>query len=596
MATKYFRNNGTSWNTDANWSTTTGGSADTTKPTASDAVILDDNSKSSCVIDAACVCLSLTCNTASHEYAGTLSHSGSNDLTVSGDLLFSSGMTYTPNSRKITINANANIKSAGKTFYNLQFTGGTGKTYTLQDDATVSNTFTCATNDTATNTVNGYKLYIQKDMGFSTTIRNNMTGTTEVHFTAVSGTQTITVPAPNKYSAIYNPVVINSGGTVTFSANAYIYFKNITFTAGTFNFPRYGYFTGTLTYNGGTLSVGSTLFVLQNADITFSSAFLGAISSFYDFDFRSGASGNTLTLEADMYVSNALRSLGTDTKTYTINGSYKIYASGDFSFGSLICHLAGTSTIEFTGSNNQSLSTGGAATNSISNPIIFNKSDGTFTFSNSEPVFLQGDVTFTAGSVSFGSALIYYLAGTMTYNGGTIDAGTSTLRPMSGTLNTGGITWYNIATYCTSSSTLNLSGDLNISNNLTLTGNAGASWTWTVNTANSSKIVIAGNIDHSSATSSHLTMAGSAQILLNGTGSQSITGNVSYSKTISNVVVVTKVSGIFSSISKVYYTNASGLTVTAPNYPAITDTKVATSYGQSLTGTLAVTAANTFVS
>jgi len=74
MSTKYYIGSGSDWNTDANWSTTSGGSADTTFPTGADDAIFDAAS-GSCTLDAAVACLSLAIGRSGSLYAGTLAFS-----------------------------------------------------------------------------------------------------------------------------------------------------------------------------------------------------------------------------------------------------------------------------------------------------------------------------------------------------------------------------------------------------------------------------------------------------------------------------------------------------------------------------------------
>jgi len=71
MTTKYYRSNNSDWNTDANWSTTSGGGADTTFPTAGDDAIFDDNS-GNCTLDLAAACDKITIGTVGALYTGTL--------------------------------------------------------------------------------------------------------------------------------------------------------------------------------------------------------------------------------------------------------------------------------------------------------------------------------------------------------------------------------------------------------------------------------------------------------------------------------------------------------------------------------------------
>ena len=91
LATKYLRGAGTgSWNTDASWSTTSSaGSANTTKPVAADAVILDSGSAATCTIDVGNqACTSIVCA----GFTGTLTFTTFN-ITTTGTVTLASGMT-----------------------------------------------------------------------------------------------------------------------------------------------------------------------------------------------------------------------------------------------------------------------------------------------------------------------------------------------------------------------------------------------------------------------------------------------------------------------------------------------------------------------
>lgn len=136
MAAKYFRAGVTNWDADASWSTTSGGAADTTKPTAADDTFLDANS-ANCTINATAVCRSINCT----GYTGTLTHAAGVTLTI-GDgtagasniaLKFVAGMTYTlgsGNTSKIffasTSGTQQTIDWGGKTTADVEFSGNGG--------------------------------------------------------------------------------------------------------------------------------------------------------------------------------------------------------------------------------------------------------------------------------------------------------------------------------------------------------------------------------------------------------------------------------------------------------------------------------------
>lgn len=97
MANKFARTVGGNWNTDATWSTTSGGAADTVKPTAADDVFLDASS-GAVTIDAASVGRSLNCT----GYTNVLTHNAFTltlgDATAGASniaLKLVAGMTYT---------------------------------------------------------------------------------------------------------------------------------------------------------------------------------------------------------------------------------------------------------------------------------------------------------------------------------------------------------------------------------------------------------------------------------------------------------------------------------------------------------------------
>ena len=132
-ANKYARAVGGNWNTDATWSTTDGGGADTTKPTSSDDVFLTATS-GNVTIDAAASAKSLTCT----GYTGTLTHNSSTTLTVSGSITLSSGMTYSlasATTSAMAINATGSLTSSGKTIGNLTISVGT---ITIVDNLTAA--------------------------------------------------------------------------------------------------------------------------------------------------------------------------------------------------------------------------------------------------------------------------------------------------------------------------------------------------------------------------------------------------------------------------------------------------------------------------
>jgi len=120
MAVKYLRTVGGNYSADASWSTTSGGSADTVKPTASDDVILDALS-GNLTIDATSVCKTFTEQVG---YVGSVTHNAFN-LTCSGSCTFIAGSTYTPSNSTLTFNASATLTTGGLLMGKIACTSGT---------------------------------------------------------------------------------------------------------------------------------------------------------------------------------------------------------------------------------------------------------------------------------------------------------------------------------------------------------------------------------------------------------------------------------------------------------------------------------------
>ena len=150
MANKYARAAGGNWSADATWSTTSGGAADTTKPTAADDVFLDANSGAVTIDTTGLVCRSINCT----GYTNTLTHT-SNSLTI-GDgtagvsniaLKFVAGMTYNGGGGYSFVSTSATVQTidfAGKTTGDVTFnaTSGGSWQYTGSHVTTATKTIT----------------------------------------------------------------------------------------------------------------------------------------------------------------------------------------------------------------------------------------------------------------------------------------------------------------------------------------------------------------------------------------------------------------------------------------------------------------------
>lgn len=121
MATKYLRTVGGNYSADASWSTISGGTADTTKPTASDDVILDALS-GNLTIDANSAYKTFTEQAG---YVGTVTHNAFT-LTGSGNFTLVTGSIYTPLATStLSFNTSATITTAGLLVPKIACTSGT---------------------------------------------------------------------------------------------------------------------------------------------------------------------------------------------------------------------------------------------------------------------------------------------------------------------------------------------------------------------------------------------------------------------------------------------------------------------------------------
>jgi RHS repeat-associated protein len=274
------------------------------------------------------------------------------------------------------------------------------------------------------------------------------------------------------------PTFIN-GGTFTSTSGTLNLYSDFTYTAGTFN------------HNSGTVSV--------NADMN-----LSGTQTFNNLSFTSSGIATTTAGIVGTLTVNGTLAFGSGNGIQILAGGHlntgNIHANGNItSSGSVI---GGTAIINITGSGNQTLTGSGGVGGDLTK-VVINKSGGTLTLSST--ITVLGSWTYTAGTISAGSSVVYF-SGTATVSG-------------SHTLNT--VTFNNTATI-SSGTTLTLSGNLNV---------AGTS-AYSINTGT---INVAGNITVTDTASGG---GGSATININGTGSQSLTqSGINQGNYLPNVII-----------------------------------------------------------
>lgn len=456
MADKYNIGAGT-FNSDTIWSTTSGGTNDTTHPTSSDNAIFDDHS-GNIQVDADAACATLACSSVSGDYTGTITIDSTKTLTVTTSFGMVAAMAGTSGTGTLKLLNNASITSGGKTItWNVTFDGGT---WTLGDDWDIDGTITA---QTALVQLTGNTIYAGSNL---TLTGVNTVGTTNI---ILNGTGTWFCDSSNR---VNNNLTINTSGTITLGATI-------------------GYNTGVLTYTSGTIvNTGSLLRIWGNCtlntsgmqwnDIKIAAACSVTLSSDLNldgnflFDYAaatfSGAfdincatltfNGNpTHTISGDI---NCSGTMIVQTGSAVVNGSGKtIYVGGDLTLTGY--SISGTAGIVLDTGTSQTWSCSTSAL-SVGNPLTINAT-GTVILGTSVG-FKTNTLTYTtAGTFTTTDSTLYLLgsctlAGSPTYNNITITAGKTvnlaagTTTTLAGTLTANGTTGSHITLKSTVTSTM----------------------------------------------------------------------------------------------------------------------------------------------
>ena len=361
---------------------------------------------------------------------GTTLRMQSNLLISGGTITFNAGSFLTHNSNTLSFAvSSATLNSPSINWHNVTYEpGGNANSLTLLSDLDISNnlttsisTFNSIVGSGGTRNINIQGSFSMQSGGFQLTMTN----------TIVNLIGTGILDAASGYSIVSTTININtsnpSGYTIGSSTRNFL---NLSFT----NLNLVG--TSVATVNTGhSLRISGSSNLSTNNTITGANIVGGSEIIWNNLSIGAGAAV-TLTLSYDTkFIGNLTTST---TNAATINTG-KLLLEGNFS-PSTGSTIGGTSTIEFTGSNNQNWN----STISVQNNITINKSGGTLT--------LLGTITWglanrtlqlTAGNINQGSSTIT-LSGTpltingMIFNSLTIPTGTTinqnTTNTISGTL------------------------------------------------------------------------------------------------------------------------------------------------------------------
>jgi fibronectin-binding autotransporter adhesin len=427
MASGFFVTGGTgNWNSNTNWSATSGGASGASFPTVADDVTFDSHT-ANITINVASACLSLTVTSG---YTNTFAMTST--LTVSGNVSLGANMLFS-GANALIINAASSMTSNGCVL-SIPLTLNGGVTYTLVDDWNVNALCTLGVAN-LTQTINRTDathgtLIFQKSATFTGNGSAVLTGTSLLKFT---GTGTWT----------YNSITCKSNITIACGANT------LTFAGGGSGVSLYN--TGTITFVSGTWGSATNNISINGSMTIDSTGYTTAIPINFIVNTSS-----TITLSSDLYLSGNLTN---SSGTLTINGN-NLYLGGNLTQNSTL--LTGTTVLIFNGTS----------TWSSSGPVRNNLTINT-----------SGVVTFS-GSIAYNTGTFTYTAGTI------VNTSSTLLVALSTTFNTSGTScsFNNLSVTATATLTLNsllsIVGTYTTNVSVTYAGTSGfTANTWTSTTA-----------------------------------------------------------------------------------------------------------------
>jgi hypothetical protein len=291
MANRYWVGGTGSWNTTSttNWSASSGGASGASVPTAADSVFFDQASTYTVTMSGALLCLDITVS------AGTVTFTGTGDITTSGSMSVVAATVWTSNS-PITFNATTakTITTNGVTFAAGFTFNGTGGSWQLQDALTSSATVTLTA---GTLDLNNKTLTTKNFSGTGTAGRTLAFGTGNISLSGASGGTAWNFATVTNLTITGTPVVNvaltgSSATSFNVSSLAEAYAISFNFTSGTYTITlptSNGQSVKTLDFTGfsGTWSYSSTLTIYGNLTIS-TGMTLTAATSVLTFGATSG--------------------------------------------------------------------------------------------------------------------------------------------------------------------------------------------------------------------------------------------------------------------------------------------------------------------
>lgn len=377
MATYYFRNAGTNWNTAANWSLTDGGPANGAVPLAADTAYFTSNS-GNCSTSANAVATNVVFSgVGAGNYSGTFTLNHNLTSTGGGGSITLSATMTTAGSGTLVVGSATTLTSNGCTWVpNLSIGIGT---YTIADSWTINGNFISRdTNSGSTLALGTNNISVKGNLTLSQTTANlNQTGTGGIILNG-TGTQTWSQPAYNGGALRTNLTISNANVVVSGSV---------------------GYGSQTLTATTSATTTGSTIFLnaactLNTSNITWNNVTTtGAVT--YTLSSALNVSG-TLNIANSVTTFNGstinFASLTMNTGTVQVNGSSNWVANAT---GTIT--MTGNSTLSITG--NFTFNAGaGTVTIPTGSNLRFSGASSTGLPSNINILYTSGNIVFQQGS------------------------------------------------------------------------------------------------------------------------------------------------------------------------------------------------------
>lgn len=414
------------WNNSANWSASSGGAGGASVPGATDVAIFDGaaGSNGTCTIDAAVSVAGLTMTSG---YSGTIDQ-GAYSILIGNSGANLSGGNFSGGSEDITVNGHFAI--AGTNFTSTTGTLTIGSTYNfaytsgsfLHNNGTV---LLHVRNNAITGNITFHHLTFSNTFGpFTYTINTGTTltvnGTLSLAGNGTTWINTGTVEVKGNINI--SNTAGNGGGTATFLINGTgvqsitgtggatpgkLPQVNINKTAGQLNLIGTIAAGNNWTYTSGTVDPGTSRMVFaENLTVTGSQTFneveFNAINGDYTITV---ASGTTVTATADVIISG--------TSSITINTG-TVEVKRDLTVTNTGMYGGGTGVLLINGTTNQTVTGAGTANRGRLPRVTINKASGTLLLAS--VISVGNNWTYTTGTLDAGASRVVF-AGELTIAG-----------------------------------------------------------------------------------------------------------------------------------------------------------------------------------